>query len=189
MHIMCRYIILRAAFTPLEIAALSDVARADPAVAEARASSAKQIKLWGETGDDVYSAFALQEQQEQLAREEQLAEEARAAQLAAELAPSGAAEAGASSSSIDQAPVEEPQLAAGNSWNTGSVASTMGPSFIDASFVSQARRRLRRGGRRSQICIAAASAYYRLHRGGFQGPPGTFRTTTFTAPFRARNKV
>jgi hypothetical protein len=30
-------------------------------VAEARASSAKQIKLWGETGDDVYSAFALQE--------------------------------------------------------------------------------------------------------------------------------
>ena len=53
------YLFVRKAFSRAQIAALSDVARADPAVAEARESSAKQIKLWGEATDDIYSAFAL----------------------------------------------------------------------------------------------------------------------------------
>ena len=40
----CRYNILRVAFTQLEITTLSDVARVDPAVAEAHESSAEQLK-------------------------------------------------------------------------------------------------------------------------------------------------
>ena len=48
-------------FTEGQIAALSDVARADPVVDEARRMSAKQIKLWSDTSDDIYSAFALQQ--------------------------------------------------------------------------------------------------------------------------------
>eukprot|EP01051_Picozoa_sp_SAG22_P004594 SAG22_NODE_250_length_13779_cov_6.413450_4_plen_169_part_00 len=55
------FIILRGAFSASQMAALSSVARADPVVSEAAATSAKQIKLWDETTDDIYSAFALQQ--------------------------------------------------------------------------------------------------------------------------------
>ena len=99
-------------------------------------SEAKKQKSLDKKGKKkALSAFALQAQQEQLAREERLEEEARAAQLAAQLAQSGAAEAGATSSSVDQASVEE-HAVGGASFNSMASSSTaFGEAFEELTVV------------------------------------------------------
>ena len=94
-----------------------------------KSEAKKQEKLDKKGKKKAPSAFALQEQQQQLARGERLEGEARAAQLAAQLAPSRVAEAGATSNSVDQTSVEEPTAGDASSSSMASSSTALEVTF------------------------------------------------------------